>query len=215
MSEAVKEVEISRLGAQGDGVVETAAGPAYVPFALPGERYRLAEGQPPERLTASSARQQPVCRHFEQCGGCVAQHMAPELYREWKESTLRGAFASRGIDIAPEPLRTIAPGSRRRAFFGGARRGDDVVLGFREEGRHALVDLAECPVLDPVIVRTLPGLRAIARMALPPDAGGRQPRLPATAPPPRVRNPLCPQGGRCPSSSIWRATFSRLKSTPF
>ena len=36
------EVEIARLGAQGDGVAEGSDGPLYVPFALPGERVRVA-----------------------------------------------------------------------------------------------------------------------------------------------------------------------------
>jgi len=166
-------VEVTRLGAQGDGIVETPDGPAYVPFALPGERWRLAEGRAPERLTTSSDRQEPICRHFGQCGGCVAQHMAPQLYRRWKEAALLQAFASRGIEIEPEPMRIIPARSRRRAFLGVARRGNEVVLGFREEGSHALVDLAECPVLDPAIVQAFPALRELARLALPADAGGR------------------------------------------
>lgn len=165
-------VDVTRLGAQGDGIVDTPGGPAYVPFALPGERWRLVDGEP-ERLTASSDRQQPICRHFGQCGGCVAQHMSPELYRSWKSAALLQAFASRGIDVEPEPMRIVAAQSRRRAFLGVARRGGEVVLGFREEGSHTLVDLTECPVLDAAIVQAFPALREIARRALPADAGGR------------------------------------------
>jgi 23S rRNA (uracil1939-C5)-methyltransferase len=165
-------VEITRLGAQGDGVAETPDGPVYVPFALPGERWRLSDGTA-ERLAESPDRRQPLCRHFGACGGCVAQHMSPELYRSWKLSALLQAFAHRGIDITPEPLRMVAPRSRRRAAFGVARRGDEVVLGFRREGTHALVDLTECPVLDPLIVEALPVLRELARLALPSGAGGR------------------------------------------
>ena len=67
----------------------------------------------------------------------------------------------------------VAPHSRRRAAFGVARRGDEVVLGFRREGTHTLVDLIECPVLDPLIVEALPVLRELARLALPSGAGGR------------------------------------------
>ena len=175
MTDPVRDrvVEVTRLGAQGDGVAETPGGAVYLPFALPGERWRIADGRPAERLTASSHRQQPLCRHFGQCGGCVAQHMTPELYRSWKEAVLVNAFAHRGIEVTPRPMRLVAAQSRRRAFFGVARRGDEVVLGFREEGRHALVDLAECPVLDPAITTALPLLRELARMALPPEAGGR------------------------------------------
>lgn len=175
MTEAVegRVVEVTRLGAQGDGVAETPEGPIYLPFALPGERWRIVEGSPPERLTECGDREQPLCRHFGQCGGCVAQHMSPGLYRSWKEAALVNAFAHRGIEITPEPMRSVAAHSRRRAFFGVARRGGEVVLGFREEGRHALIDLAECPVLDPAITDALPVLRELAGMALPPEAGGR------------------------------------------
>ncbi|PZN16495.1 MAG: class I SAM-dependent RNA methyltransferase [Proteobacteria bacterium] len=173
MADEVKDdiVRIARLGAQGDGIVETSKGPVYLPFALPGEQWRL--GKVPERLTASDDRHQPICQHFGKCGGCVAQHMSPDLYRRWKEKALGEAFAHRGIEITPQPMRSVALHSRRRAFFGVARRGDEVVLGFRQEGRHVLVDLAECPVLDPLIVETLPLLRWLAGMALPDGAGGR------------------------------------------
>lgn len=173
MAEEVKDdiVRVMRLGAQGDGIVETPEGPLYLPFALPGEQWRLSDV--PERLTASDERYPPICRHFGKCGGCVAQHMSPDLYRRWKEKALVEAFAHRGIEITPEPMRSVALHSRRRAFFGVACRGDAVVLGFREEGRHVLVDLAECPVLDPLIVQSLPLLRQLAGMALPDGAGGR------------------------------------------
>jgi len=175
MTDEVKDdiVHVTRLGAQGDGVVETPEGPVYLPYALPGERWRMRGGEPLERVSESRDRSQPVCRHFGQCGGCVAQHMSPDLYRRWKETALVEAFAHRGIEITPEPMRSVALQSRRRAFFGVARRGEEVVLGFREEGRHTLVDLAECPVLDPLIVESLPLLRQLAAMALPDGAGGR------------------------------------------
>lgn len=175
MTEEVKDdiVQVTRLGAQGDGVVETPEGPAYLPFALPGERWRMRAGEPLERVSESRDRSQPVCRHFGQCGGCVAQHMSPDLYRRWKQTALVEAFAHRGIEITPEPMRSVALHSRRRAFFGVTRRGEEAVLGFREEGRHTLVDLAECPVLDPLIVESLPLLRQLAGMALPDGAGGR------------------------------------------
>ena len=59
------ELDIARLGAQGDGIAETNNGPRYVAFALPGERVRLAGNGMPEIIsTASSDRAAPVCRHF-------------------------------------------------------------------------------------------------------------------------------------------------------
>jgi 23S rRNA (uracil1939-C5)-methyltransferase len=163
------DVTIARLGAQGDGVVadDPADAVRYVPFALPGERWHLVDGAPPERRTASPQRADPPCRHFGTCGGCVAQHMSEDLYATWKRDSVLQAFAHRGIAASVAPLQRIKAGSRRRAFFGVARAGDGIALGFREEGRHRLVDLQDCVILDRVIVAALPRLRALADAILP------------------------------------------------
>jgi 23S rRNA (uracil1939-C5)-methyltransferase len=143
-----------------------------VPFALSGERWRVGEGAP-LRLSDSVDRAAPVCRHFMQCGGCLAQHMTPALYRDWKRGLVAEAFRHRGIDAEVAPLVVVDAASRRRAFLGVERRGGDVIIGFREEGQHTLVDMAECPVLDPLIVAAVPGLRAIARRVMADRVGGR------------------------------------------
>lgn len=41
------------------------------------------------------------------------------------------------------------------------------MLGYHEKASHRLVDIAECPVLDPVIVEALPGLKSLASEVLP------------------------------------------------
>ncbi|MGQ0672042.1 MAG: class I SAM-dependent RNA methyltransferase [Hyphomicrobium sp.] len=168
----MREVEIARLGAKGDGVAEGSARPEFISFALPGERWRLGEGSP-QRLTASAERRDPLCRHFGTCGGCVAQHMSDTLYEKWKHAAVAEAFSHRGIVADVRPLVRVPTASRRRAFFGVERRGREVLIGFREEGEHTLVDMAECPVLDPAIVAALPHLRTIARLAMPKEKSGR------------------------------------------
>ena len=166
------DIIIERLGAKGDGVATRAGCAVFVPFALPGEQWQV-RGDAFERLSDSAERVAPVCRHFGACGGCLAQHMSPALYRDWKRGLVAEAFRHRGIAAEVAPLATVAAASRRRAFLGVERRGADVVIGFREEGRHALVDLAECPVLDPLIVAAVPGLRDMARRVMADRAGGR------------------------------------------
>lgn len=171
-------VDIARLGADGDGVADTAAGPLYVPFALPGESVRVAmEGEARARLLevvrASGERIAPACRHFQACGGCVAQHMSRSVYERWRAETVREAFHHRGIEAQVLPLIAVPSGSRRRAFLGVERDGARVTIGFREEGCHTLVDMAECPVLAPEIVAALPRLREMARIAMADRQGGR------------------------------------------
>src|SRR4029078_13295865 len=89
-----EQLTITRLGHRGDGVADTADGPVYVPYALPGETVTVepVPGTHPDRRplrhvdTPSPARVLPVCRHFGTCGGCALQHWALPAYRDWKRS---------------------------------------------------------------------------------------------------------------------------------
>lgn len=176
MGEAV-ELEIVRLGAQGDGVAEGRAGPVFVPFTLPGERVRVElageRGRLIEVLLASPDRIAPACRHFGKCGGCALQHMRAEAYRGMKAELIRFGLAQRGL-VAPIATATcVGHGARRRAVM-AARRvgavgtgqpkrhdnkpGAGILIGFHEAASHTLVPVLECPVLSPRIVAALPGL---------------------------------------------------------
>lgn len=181
MSPDARELEIVRLGAQGDGVAETPAGPVFVPRALPGERVRaeVAGGQASgharliEVLAASPDRVAAPCRHFGACGGCVAQHMSEGVYRDWKREMVGTAFAHRALRMVLDDMVIIAPATRRRVALGAEKRGGSVSLGYREEGTHTLVDIGSCPVMLPAIGEALPGLRRIADAALPEDGALR------------------------------------------
>jgi 23S rRNA (uracil1939-C5)-methyltransferase len=157
------EIEIVRLGAQGDGVAETEHGPRFVAFALPGERVLPGDDGPPHIVSAPSReRAAPLCRHFGVCGGCVAQHMSERLYADWKRGILVEAFRQRGLDALVAPLLRIAPRTRRRAVFTTERVGGRTVLGYHRRRSHELFSVDQCPVLVPAIVDKLLPLRAIA-----------------------------------------------------
>ena len=88
----VEKLVITRLGSHGEGIVDSAAGPIYVPYALPGETAEVepwpghADRRRLNRVTAASpARTAPICPHFGACGGCALQHLAAGPYRDWKE----------------------------------------------------------------------------------------------------------------------------------
>ena len=78
------ELRIERLGAKGDGLAEGPDGPLFVPFALPGERVRVAVASGTDRadllevLEASPNRVEPICPNFGVCGGCALQHLEAE-----------------------------------------------------------------------------------------------------------------------------------------
>ena len=158
-------LDIARLGAQGDGVADTATGPVFVPYVLPGERVQAEVRGERARLVAvlspSPNRIAPVCRHFMHCGGCALQHVERGTYLAWKRESVATAFGARGILAPVGHVVTVGLGARRRATFSARRTGRGIVLGFFEAKGHEIIDLQECPVTASAIVRALPGLKRL------------------------------------------------------
>jgi 23S rRNA (uracil1939-C5)-methyltransferase len=152
------------MGGEGDGV---AAGPAFVPFTLPGERVLAIGGgerrELVEVLDASAERIAPVCSHFGTCGGCALQHWAPEPYLAWKVERLAGTLARQGIETQILPPVATEPGTRRRVAL-HARRGtrEAARLGYKARKSWDLVDIGHCPIADPAIQAAIPALKRLA-----------------------------------------------------
>lgn len=163
----IVDVEIERLGAQGDGVALIGSGndPRYIPFALPDERVRVRfegeRGELVDVLRPSPDRIEPKCRHFTECGGCAMQHLAPRAYALWKRSLVVEAMAQRGLTPAVGDLVAFGPGSRRRAVLAALRTKQGTVIGFHAARGTTVVDLDECPVLNDRITAAIPGLRRL------------------------------------------------------
>jgi 23S rRNA (uracil1939-C5)-methyltransferase len=159
------EVEILRLGTQGDGVAEGPDGPIFVPFALPGELVAIkpsADGKHAELLDVlvrSPERADPICPHFGLCGGCTLQHLEEGAYLELKREQVVQALRSRGLETDVEPVRAVPVGSRRRAALTLGRNQQGLALGYRRARSHDLIDIDVCPVLSPRIVKRLPKLK--------------------------------------------------------
>src|SRR6516165_4959142 len=179
VTDGLVELSVERLGAQGDGIAERDGEPVFLPFTVPGDRVRARlgarrgrgrEGRVVEWLDAGEGRAEPPCAHFGRCGGCAIQHLAPATYRAVKLGGLITALERVGIDPRlVQPLRVVPP-ERRRARLGLMRPRDrhlPASVGFRERFRHDLVDLAECPVLDPSLFALVDELRLAAGNLLP------------------------------------------------
>jgi len=163
------EVTIKQLGARGDGVAHWCGAPLYVPFALPGERVRVAPqgkrgaGRAARLLAVlepAADRCAPACRHFGLCGGCAIQHLAAPAMVAFKRDLIAGALARRGLDdVDIAPVFTVSPATRRRAVLSAQAKGGALRLGFFARASKQLVDLAECPVMAPAMVGVLADLR--------------------------------------------------------
>ena len=160
------EVEVAALGAQGDGIAETPAGPLFVPYVLPGERVRIrpeGEGRAVlvEILEASPDRIEPPCPHFTVCGGCALQHIAPQAYAAWKHAQVEAALRPRGIVTDIDAVQPAQPRSRRRATFAATRSRKTLTLGYHAKASHMIVPILECPLVVPEIEQALPALAAL------------------------------------------------------
>ena len=167
-----EQLIISRLGHRGDGVVDTAEGPRYVPYALPGELVTVdaVPGHPDRKHLVHIDRTSPErvgapCTHFGTCGGCVLQHWALEPYRAWKRELVVDALRHERLDSPVSPL-IDAHGEGRRRIVLHARRGTHDVLevGFSAPRAHHIVPIDACPVLAPPLAGTLKAAWAIAEV---------------------------------------------------
>lgn len=165
------QITIRSIGAGGDGVANLPDGQIYVPFTLPGEVVNVARDKNRATLMAlleaSPERQNPACRHFEDCGGCALQHWQDEPYRLWKRELVVGALKGRGTDVEVAPLVACNPHTRRRAVFAARKTEKGVLLGFNRHQSHEIIDIVECPVTVPEIIARLDDLREVGALLAP------------------------------------------------
>ena len=155
------EVTIERLGRKGDGIARD----IRVPFALPGERWRLDGNEEATLLVASAERVPPACRHFGDCGGCQVQHASDGFLGTWKVETIVRALEAQGVAAPLRPMLTSPPRSRRRAVFAGRRTRKQAIVGFHGRRSEALVDVIECHVVRPEILAAKPALVWLTTLA--------------------------------------------------
>jgi 23S rRNA (uracil1939-C5)-methyltransferase len=109
-----------------------------------------------------------ICRHFGHCGGCAHQDKTEALYRSLKTETVVAALARHGVKADVSAPAVVAAGTRRRATFKAVKTDSGVQLGFHAAKSHDIVDLRECLVLTPALVRLAAGLRAMLAEILAP-----------------------------------------------
>lgn len=157
------EVKIQRLGHHGDGIAE---GPVFAPLTLPGERVSgEQDGQTLRNvkiIDPSSDRVAPPCRHFKSCGGCELQHASDEFVAGWKTETVTRALAAHGLETKLEPIFTAPAASRRRATLSARRTKKGALAGFHARASNVVVEIPECRLLAPDLMKALPVAEALA-----------------------------------------------------
>ncbi len=167
--------KIKHLSIQGDGIVDGADVPLYIPFALPGE---LVEGEvdgnripKPRIVEPSSDRVKAPCSHFKTCGGCSMQHASDAFLADWKTDVVRNALAAHDLSADFRPIITSPPQSRRRATFAAQRTKKGVLIGFHGRASNTVVAIPSCKLLHPDLMATMPALEALTKIGASRKAG--------------------------------------------
>lgn len=164
---------IERLGARGEGVAATSAGPVFVPYALPGDEILAhvdgERGELIEVLKPSPDRIAPFCKHYGQCGGCAVQALAKPTYENWKRDLVVTALRNANVQADVAPLCDAHGAGRRRAAFHARVNRDalgrhSVTTGFMRARSHEIVAIDACPVFDPALALAPEAAQQIARV---------------------------------------------------
>lgn len=158
-----RDLSIDHIGGQGDGVAE---GGEFVPLTLPGERVRVRmegkRGEVVEILQPSPDRIAPVSPQYGDCGGCSLQHWAAKPYLEWKREQVRLILGREGLECEIAPTFASPPASRRRLALHARPGKGGAIIGFKARKSWRLVEITECPIAHPDLVRAFPALRKLA-----------------------------------------------------
>lgn len=165
-----KPLKIEHLGARGDGVAHDDQGKAhYFPFTAPGDTVDTSG----EILSRGKVYQKPACIHFGICGGCALQHVSDDIYADWLGDRITQALAQHDLVAQMEAPHISKPGTRRRAAFQARFVQGRLVLGYSIERSNDVIDLQECPVLDPWLFSLLTPLRRFLQKYLKAKAAAR------------------------------------------
>jgi 23S rRNA (uracil1939-C5)-methyltransferase len=188
------DVKIEKLVYGGEGLGHHEGATVFAPLVLPGELARVTPVEQKKKfirakldaiVEPSPERIAPKCRHFGDCGGCDYQHIPYERQVEYKTEILRETLRRLGrVDWkGPITAHVSQPWQyRNRAQWkvrtaereertAGAQRSVDgkeaLRIGYFRAGSTSLCAVTECPIISPLLEKTLLALRealAAARM---------------------------------------------------
>ena len=140
----------------------------FIPYALPGETVKAniinkfkskVYCSNVEILKNSSERFENTCKHFTKCGGCLLQHWEYENYKKWKFNSIRNPLLKLTTDVKILDMISAENFSRRRAKFFLKQGDNNCIIGFREYRSETLININNCIIIDPEIMRFMTELK--------------------------------------------------------
>ena len=171
-----EQLTIARLGHRGDGVADTPAGPAFVPYTLPGETVTVepVAGHPDRRHLVHVDRpsHERVVADLQAFRRLRRLRHAALVARRISSVEARAGGGSAGAGRrhrAGRPISSTRTAQGRRRAMLHARRGahDVLEVGFTAPRAHHIVAIDRCPILAPGLDGAIPAAWAIAEILKP------------------------------------------------
>jgi 23S rRNA (uracil1939-C5)-methyltransferase len=169
----VVKVTIERLSDHGEGIAFLDGKTLFVPFALAGEEVEVRIVEEDKQVlrakvlhrnphTDAPERVQPVCAHYQQCGGCQLQHLSGPAQAEFKQARL-SQWVQQTLPKYTGPIEWIGGPTlsyRRRArIFAQKDKQNQVRVGYKTACGHQIIDIEHCPVMSEDLVKGYEQLR--------------------------------------------------------
>lgn len=189
------DVAIEKLVYGGEGLAHHEGSTVFVPYVLPGERVSAEPWEQKKKFVRARLKQvtepsaqriAPQCPHFSMCGGCDYQHIPYESQLAYKVEVLRETLRRLGKIEWTHEIKTHASGPwgyRNRAQWkirpvhgeqaandspAAGSAADGPGIGYFRANSTQLCAVHDCPILAPVLLKTLLSLReALVAGALP------------------------------------------------
>lgn len=157
----IKQINIQRLGINGEGVGYLDGMTVFVDGALPGElvdvriyeqHKRYARAKVVNTLTLSPHRKTPPCPLFGTCGGCQIMHLDEEVQLKTKTERVVDALQRIGkLDVDVQPcISSPSALHYRNKIQLPIRGGDPLRIGLYAQNSHDLVEIDDCKIHCPL-----------------------------------------------------------------
>ncbi len=150
------EVEIERLGANGEGIATVGGKVVFVPFALPGEKTLVHiildkksffVAKVLKIITPSKERVNAPCPYFTKCGGCDIQHLCYDAQLEFKQNLVQNTlekYAKINKKVQKTEKSKFEFRYRNKFAFPVQEVNGEVVIGMYRKNSHNIIPVDDC-----------------------------------------------------------------------
>ena len=151
----MKEIEITKLGYNGEGVGRIDNKVCFVKYALPDEKVLVSIKQEKKDfinaklekvIKSSKNRENPPCPYYQTCGGCDIQHLEYQKQLEFKKQLIEETFKKiADLEVNVKDIYSDKQFEyRNKSVFAITEENGKVIAGMKQENSHSIIEIENC-----------------------------------------------------------------------